>query len=252
MATELRLVYSNLSSLESDHRDNLRKGRAFVVDATGPGERERCQLVLVHPTTGATLALEAEVVWVKRDAPGAGVGVQLVDAGEAQREVLQRFVESSPVTMGAEPPNPRGEPEERGEPAAPRNVHERVRALQIREREVMARQGSLTERVALERCYGSGVWEGLLQNPQLTPPEVARIAKNGALPRPLAQAIVSNAAWVTVPEVQRALLGNPRVSGPHLEKVLRAMAKGDLERVASLTAYRSEVRQAAGRMLGRK
>ena len=130
-------------------------------------------------------------------------------------------------------------------------MHERVRGLSIREREQMARQGALTERVALERCYGNAVWDGLLQNPQLTPSEVARISKNGTLNRPLVQAIVGNAAWLAVPEVQRALLGNPRVGGPQLDRVLRAMSRGDLERLLSLNVYRAEVRQAAAKLLGR-
>jgi len=48
--------------------------------------------------------------------------------------------------------------------------------------------------------------------------------------------------------VQRALLGNPRVSGADLDRVLRLMTRADLDRVASLTAYRSEVRQAAKKL----
>ena len=261
MVTELRVAYPNLPALVADHHDNLRKGRAFVVGAAGPAERERCRLLLVHPESGETLALDAEVVWVKRDAPGAGVGVQIVDAGEALRERLRRFVEGAPTgeTPPADPPDPTEAVDEEPPDAtrsaqeghAPRNVHERVRALSLRERETVARQGALTERVALERAFGSSVWEGLLQNPQITPPEVARIAKNGTLPRPLVQVIVGNAGWLAVPEVQRALLGNPRVSGPHLERVLHATSRGDLERIASSTAYRPEVRQVVNRLLGR-
>lgn len=51
------------------------------------------------------------------------------------------------------------------------------------------------ERVALERAFGGAVWEALLQNPQLTATEVAHIAKNGTLPKPLVGAIVANAGW---------------------------------------------------------
>ncbi len=251
--TELRLAYPNVSALVADHQDNLRKGRAFVVGAADLAERERCRLLLVHPESGEVLALDAEVVWVKRDAPGAGVGVQILDAGEALRERLRRFVEGSPTGETAEAVDEDQpdavQPEREGHAA--RNVHERVRALSLRERETMARQGTLTERVALERAFGSSVWEGLLQNPQLTPSEVARIAKNGALPRPLVQVIVGNAGWLAVPEVQRALLGNPRVGGPHLERVLHATSRGDLERIASSPAYRPEVKQAVNRLLGR-
>jgi hypothetical protein len=103
----------------------------------------------------------------------------------------------------------------------------------------------------LERRYGAAVWEALLQNPQLTPPEIMRIAKNGGLPKPLINTIVNNAAWVNKPEVQRALLSNPRVAGQHLDRVLRAMSKADLARVPQQTAYRPQVRMAAKRLLQR-
>jgi hypothetical protein len=245
MALELQLAYASREALVADHQENLRKGRAFVVGGASsgdPAERERCQAVLVHPTTGAELVLEAEVVWVKRDPPGAGVGLQFLDFGEPQRERLRRFVEDPPPE--AEPAPADGDAD-----AVPRNLYERVRALSLTDRGIVARQGSLPERVALERCYGSAVWEGLLQNPQVTPPEVGRIAKNGMLPRSAVQIIVSNAAWLALPDIQRALLSNPRVSGPHLERVLRAMPRAELERVASSTAYRAEVRKDAARLV---
>lgn len=239
---ELLLSYPTLEALRSDYAQNLRKGRAFIALATvsAAGERERCRVEIVHPATGAKLGLDAEVVWVKADAPGAGVGIELLLADDPAREALRRFVEESPE-------------KEEVDDAAPgtRTVHERVRGLSARERDSMAKQGSLPERVALERCYGSAVWETLLQNPHVTPPEVARIAKMGSLPRPLAQIIVNNAAWLAIPEVQRALLANPRVGGGDLDRVLRAMPRASLELAASLTLYRVEVRQAAKRLLGR-
>jgi hypothetical protein len=193
-----------------------------------------CELCIVHPTTAAELRLEAEAVWVKADEPGAGVGLELrMTPDTAQR--LGEFPDAASET-----------PDER----VSRNVYERVRSLSSRERETMARQGSLMERVALERTYGSSVWEGLLSNPQLTPPEVMRIAKNGTLPQPLAGAIVANAGWLAQPEVQRALLGNPRVIGVHLDRVLRAMSRTDLLRLVQTGGNRPAVRTAAKKILG--
>jgi hypothetical protein len=40
------------------------------------------------------------------------------------------------------------------------------------------------------------------------------------------------------------------VGGPALDRVLRAMSHVDLQRVATLNAYRQEVRAAAKRLLG--
>ena len=115
----------------------------------------------------------------------------------------------------------------------------------------MARQGSLPERVALERRYGSSVWEGLLHNPQITPREVQRMAKSTSLPSGLVNLIVNNRAWLADPAVQQALLDNPRLSGPHIERVLRVLPQAELARVAERTSVRMQVRQAAKRLIRR-
>jgi hypothetical protein len=256
---ELRLEYSGPDALRADFESNLRKARAFVAGATGVSERELCELVLVHPTSGKTFSVTVDVVWVKRDEPGAGVGVQFPDFDAQSLAALRAFVEGSddearPGAAAVLPTDATDATNAQSESTAgrtPRNVYERVRKLSIRERETMARQGTLPERVALERCFGSAVWEGLLQNPNLTPPEVMRIAKNGSLSQPLVGAIVSNGAWLAKPEVQRALLSNPRVAGMHLDRVLRAMSQTDLARVAQQSSYRIPVRLAAKRLLNR-
>ena len=115
----------------------------------------------------------------------------------------------------------------------------------------MARTGTLEERKALERVYGAAVWTALLANPQLTGPEVARIAKNGAVSQPLLKVIVSSSAWLSKSEVRRALLGNPRLRGPNLERVLRALPRTELLLVPKQTAYPPPVRAAVAKLLGK-
>lgn len=133
----------------------------------------------------------------------------------------------------------------------PKNVQERVRKLNFREREAMARGGTLTERVALERAYGAIVWDGLLANAALTGPEVARIAKNGNATLPHLALIVSNAGWLSKGEVRRALLTNPRLTPPQIERVLRALPPAELKQLPKQTAYAPKVRAVALRMLSR-
>lgn len=225
---------------------NLLKGRAFVAGAAGLGERERCELAVVHPR-GGELVLPAEAVW---NAPN-GVGLALALDAEARARVLAFAQGPAPEA----PPQPGEEPEDDDQPEearrVARNVHERVRAMSIRDREDLARRGGMPERVALERAFGANVWEPLLQNPQISAVEVAKIAKNGALSRPLVSAIVANGAWLAVPEVQRALLSNPRCSGRELDRVLSMIKPQELARLAQGGPYRQEVRQAAQRLVRR-
>ncbi len=133
----------------------------------------------------------------------------------------------------------------------PLNLQQRLRGLPAGERIGIARRGRLEERVALERIYGKAVWEQLIDNPSITIPEVARIARKGTLPLPLVEKIVSNRAWLKAPRVRRALLSNPRLRGGLIDRVLRAMPAHELKLVHRQTAYPAAVRQAARRLVGR-
>jgi hypothetical protein len=256
---ELRLT--DPSELAREVEQNLLKGRAFVAGAPAMATREPCQLVVTGPGPLAErpFVTQAEAVW---NAPN-GVGLAFPVSAE-QRERLRNLAADAVAVHTLRPPPPppsapatapdaeRGDDDEGAteeERTAFRNVHERVRALSTKEREDLCRRGSMPERVALERAYGSVVWELLLQNPQITPQEVGRIAKNGAIPRPLVATIVNNSAWASIPEIQRALLGNPRCAGRELDRVLSLMKPADVARVAQGGPYRQEVKAAARKLV---
>ena len=133
----------------------------------------------------------------------------------------------------------------------PAHVHARLRELKGHEIYKVARTGNLAERTALERIYGKTVWEPLLQNQNLTPPEVARIARMGTLPKPLLDTIASHAGWISKSLVRRALLTNPRLSGRSLTTVLRALPKNELKAVPQQSIYTYRVKEAAKRLLGK-
>jgi hypothetical protein len=226
------LRHADAAALLLDYEQNLRKGRAFAAAETGVTERERCELVIAHPERETEVAVAAEAVWIGP----TGVGFEFVNFDAEAKKRLAEFIADEDVDA-----------DERNA----RNIHERVRKLTNREREELARRGSLPERTALERAFGGSVWEGLLQNPQLTPPEVARIARNGSLPKPLVTTIVSNAAWLASAEVQRALMSNPRCTGAQLERVLRSLKPAEVVRLSQQCPYRAEVRALALRLVGK-
>jgi hypothetical protein len=264
MGAELTLRYARAEELEQDFESNLRKGRAFVPGASGLPQRAPCTLHIEHPAGGGRIDLQAEAVWISDNPDAQGVGLELVNFNAEARDSLRAFVASA-----TEPPRalsgtrPRQQPLEELaaaiEPGAPeseltaveRNLHERVRGLSLADRDSMARKGSMPERVALERCYGGSVWEGLLQNPAITTREVCRMARSGNLPTNLVTLMVANAGWLADPGIRNALLQNPRVSGLHLERVLRSMSQGDLAHVSESSGVRMQVRQAAKRLIRR-
>jgi PilZ domain-containing protein len=144
-----------------------------------------------------------------------------------------------------------GDDEEEGEERKKLGLNhsERLRGLSLVEQIRKANSVDPSERMALERMYGKNVWEALLRNQRLTAPEVARIARMGALPRPLIELIVGNGAWLHVPEVRRALLQNPKLGTDQIQRILRLVPKHELKLASVQTAYPMPVRDAAKKML---
>lgn len=250
----------------------LSRGRAFVLGDNGLAERDACELVLVHPLSGEWMPLRAEVVHLSAVEP-IGVGVELLDHGPEQLAALELFVAGPPPSMPVEPssepeaserssfelvpvePAPESATSRSPSSSPPRsndfalNVNQRVRQLKPRERERLARKGNLAERKALERAFGSPLWEALLANPQLTSPEVARIARNGTVTQPILRVIVANNTWIQKAEVRRALLSNPRLTATHIDRVLRTVPRVELQKIPMQTAYPAQVRMAASKLL---
>lgn len=135
--------------------------------------------------------------------------------------------------------------------APARNVQERVRAMAKNEALKRARSAGRTERTALERRFGKSVWEALLSNPTITPPEVAAIAKKGTVPLPLIDRIASNGTWVGSAIVRRALLSNPKLPTDAILRVLRRLPAAELKLVPKQTRYPALVRQNAKKLLGK-
>jgi hypothetical protein len=140
------------------------------------------------------------------------------------------------------------------DPDSPQQAIVAARAAKLRnltpeQRIHYARSSVQEERVLLERIYTSAVWDLLLHNPKISVPEVARMARKGSMPRPLLDFIVDNEQWVRHSLIRRALLGNPRLTGDSITKVLRALPPRELKLVPQQTAYPPAVRQAAARLM---
>ncbi|MDD5307322.1 MAG: PilZ domain-containing protein [Deltaproteobacteria bacterium] len=232
----IRIEFESRAALEKDFEQNLRNGGAMARGAIEAVEGEVRKVEIVHPDDGRALTLVGRVVWVGEQGGARVVGLAFVDFGPDMRKELAGFVgeHKAPPAEDKSPPE---------------SMYDRLRGLSTAEQMKMARDGEVTERMALERIYGKGVWEPLLRNPRLTLPEVARIAHMGSLPVPLVDLIVSNGAWLANSTVRRALLGNPRLGGDAVTKVLRAMPQGELRLIPKQTAYSMQVREAARRLL---
>lgn len=226
-------------AVADEWRTHLQAGGAYIKGAAA--ERDApCVLVLRGPG-GRELEAAGKVVYCGPD----GVGIELADKKAIEAWIQEPVVDDEPK------PEPDDEPDDEPErdPLA-RNVFERLRGLTVAAQLKVARDSDIpSERMALERLYGKMVWEAILKNSRVTHPEVARIARMGALPKPLLELIVGNTAWLRSPEVRRALLTNKRLATEMIQRVLRLLPKTELRLVPNQTAYPSQVRDTARRML---
>jgi hypothetical protein len=248
----IRLVFASRAALEQELQRNLRTGGAFCPGAAPLPERAQCLLSLVHPDSGAELQLSAEVVYVKPDEPGRGVGFQLLGFDSAVLQRLTDFVmQPAAAPAPAQGDDAVGAEEPAEQKLAAAGLQDRLRGLSLAAQQRLAREGCLTERVALERLFGKTVWEAILHNPRVSPAEVARIARMGMAPAALLDQIVGNAAWLASGEVRRALLSNPRLTDDGIGKVLRQSPRHEVQLIANQTAYHAKVRRVAKAMLTR-
>ena len=224
----ITMRFDDLDALEREVEGDLGSGRAFVSGPAEVSERQRCELVLIHPDSAESLELVAEAVYVKAEEPGAGVGLELADFDDETLERLRSFAQAE---------NAKSEDK-------PGDLYSRVRHFAAAEQLRSAREGDYPERVALECIYGKAVWEVLLHNPRITAPEVTRISRTPKLPKHLVETITGNAAWLAVSALRRSLLMNPQVTGPSLDKVLRATPRAELTLIAKQASYPMAVRQA--------
>ena len=226
-------------------RPNLERGSVAASGVAGVAVGAFCDVELTFPS-GETLTLAARAVLATETAT--------IFAFEAlDRAALARcLAPPGPAAVAPpEPPPQRAEDARDEDVAPPANVMERLRGLSTTEQLRVAREGTQTERVVLERIYGKAVWDALLHNAHLTVPEVARLARMGTMPRPLLELIVASPAWLQAPQVRRALLGNPRLAPDMVQKVLALLPREELKLVPQNTAYPAPVRMAAKAMVKR-
>lgn len=269
----LYLSFPDRASFEREHGANWVHGRAFVSGAKGFELFSPCTLILRHPERGDELQIACEVVMVQAEGPFAGVALQFLERGERLRASLAAFlaVAQAQPHLPADEQEPEadqgfagdaldeedelfapgGNPSEHPRPRLnlSQERRERIRNLPVAARIKVAHGPVLEDRVLLERTYGNSVWELLLNNPRITIPEVAVMARKGTLPRPLVELIANNEAWIRQAVIRRALLANPRLALESATKILRCLSARELKLVPQQTAYPATVRQAAQRLM---
>lgn len=220
-APRFTLEFPDIDALRAACDGCLEAGVARLPEVATLEVGDRCELAFVTAGGGEPReVLRGRVTGLTSDPPG----VELAIDGRA--------------APGESAPPPR-----RSDPRAA------LRNLPVARAVKLAGTAGQRERVALERMYGKTVWQALLCNPKITIPEVARIARKRALPRPLLATIVENPSWVTASVVRRAALANPRLTSAMALSLLRQTPRNELKLVTRQTTYPMAVRELARKLL---
>lgn len=228
------------------YRGRVQAVRARVVLCQANG----VAMEFLHWTPERRIALQA---WLE-DARGANNGGDAHASGGAERAKTDD-VDAGADTNDADTNDLDAEPDDDGADgsSAPRPlaavVGDKLRGLSAADQIKRALRADLAERVQLARIYGKGVWEALLRNPRISAPEVMRLARLGSMPTVLLEQICTNGTWLAVPEIRRALLGNPRLPVEHVPRILRMLPKQELRLVPTQMSYSSIIREHARRLL---
>ena len=242
MPERIVIEINSLDTVAPAIQDLLRRGSTFVRGALGLSVGDEIEIALTRTADRETLTLCAVVVViVVQGDPGVGLDIRgFTDRVRTEIECFISHTEDEPAKPAPVEDDPGN---------CPQNLHQRLRGLSVAQQLKVARDGDVHERTVLERLYGKTVWEALLRNPRLTSPEVARIARMGALPRPQLEQILANPAWTSSSQVRRALFANHRMTGDMIDRLLRVAPRSELRTMPKQTAYPPAVREAARKLI---
>ncbi len=139
-----------------------------------------------------------------------------------------------------------------GESEASGTIFDRLRAMSVRERMILARKGSRAERLILMKDNNKTIHMFLLQNPRITLDEVRYMAGNRQCGIDALKMISENRIWTQNPGIVTALVRNPKTPTPIAIRLLGRLPKGELARIArSGGASRAVVDAAKRKVLSR-
>ncbi len=142
------------------------------------------------------------------------------------------------------------EPEEKRE--AVKSVSERIRALSVTEKAMLAMKCDLAERRVLMQDNNPKIQEFLLRNPKLTDPEIAWMAKNPMSAIPTLMTIVQHKEWMSGDSIRQGILTNPKTPSHIVLDKINTLSGPDLIKMYQARNLRDDVRTAVERQIKRR
>jgi hypothetical protein len=129
---------------------------------------------------------------------------------------------------------------------------ERLRALPVNERVMLAMRANLAERRVLMQEMNPKIQEFLLRNPRLTEPEIAWIAKNPGSAIPTLLTIIQHKEWMSTDAIRQGILTNPKTPAHILFDRIPYLSPADLLKMHYAKNLRGDIRDAVREQMKKK
>lgn len=122
----------------------------------------------------------------------------------------------------------------------------RIRKMNVRERMHLATKADRTERATLQRDSSPQVLMGLVTNPRIGADDIVQIIRNPQVSAGVLDRITKETRWLANPEIQKALVRNPKTPSLVAIRLVDTLPTEELRRLAKIqSGLREDLRKAA-------
>ncbi len=228
------------------------------LDGAEPGSP--CAITFLLPLGSSTFRVEGALESVAEQPP-RGVRVRLLPLAQELRTALETYI--TQALRGETPsvalPEASGDgdvalafqEEATGLASEGRSIQTQLREMSHADRIRLALSGGKAARAALIRNPQPVYHPYVVQNPRITPAELAAIAKNPNVAPEALRMIAASAQHMADPAVRLAIVKNPKTDAQLAQKFLPRLSQAQLRQLARADDVRANIRSAALRLVNR-
>ncbi|HVR29095.1 MAG TPA: hypothetical protein VMS86_06115 [Thermoanaerobaculia bacterium] len=224
--------------LEFDATDEIERffgeaasNQGFFLDLEQPPRQYQTFQCTASGPDGFRFAFEAETIQVFPRAAGVGAAFQLHSWNDLKQRELERRLTAATKDDG-------------GEQAGVSPVF-RIKTMNPKQKALLARKASRSERQILLRDHNAEVLGGLLNHPRLEEAEVLEIAKSPHTTGAIMKRVADNSKWMQNADIRVVIVRSPKTPTPLAIKYLSTLPTPELQTLAKMGNAREVLRKEA-------
>lgn len=253
---------ADVAELVDVYTRQLLQGVLFLplekLDGEAPGAA--CAVEIQLPLGARSFRVEGTLESVASQPP-RGLRIRLVPLAQELRTALEAYITQAlrgetpsvelPARSDVADEALAFQEEATGLAAEGRSIQAQLREMSHADRIRLALSGGKAARAALIRNPQPVYHPYVVQNPRITPAELAAIAKNPNVAPDALRMIAGNAQHMADPGVRLAIVKNPKTDAQIAQKFLPRLSQAQLRQLARADDVRANIRSAALRLVNR-